>query len=162
MEANDVFLLKDWWIIQYLGAGKSAYVKFAYGAVVFDIEGENSTRLTEQYDSWDLADRFKDVMGEGWNDRIEVTMFGVLDELGRFRVYDVQIGETFLSVSQMEELLLKLDRFVPVKQMPSALDYHYVCQLGSWNLGGDKFVLRPQEEYVRSDGERLILWFGFE
>lgn len=148
MNIDEVFQLRNWWLVQHLGDGKEARIYFRRpSAVIFD----DVDVLSKQYNADVLSKRFKEVVGD-----IDVSLFGVIDNLKRFRIYDAQIGDVFLNIRQMEELAMKMG-FVPVKFTAQLWYYHCARELED---SGERCILRPQEEFVRNDGERLMLRFG--
>lgn len=167
-----ILLFRECWALEKVH-GTSAHVSWNDNRVGFFSGGESYERFVGLFDQGALLEGFLrlghqkvTVYGEAYGGRQQ----GMKDTYGpdlRFIVFDVQVGDTWLSVPDMDEVarglgfevvpFIQVIAEVPtldhVRDMPSA-----VAALRG--MGADKpregIVLRPLIEMATSDGRRII------
>ena len=153
--------------------GTSAHVAWKDGQIRFFSGGANHAEFVRLFDEATLTDRFNEM------DQPQVTVYGeayggkmqrMKDTYGpdlRFVVFDVKIGNNWLSVPKAEAVALQLGlEFVPYEKVlatvdalnderdiPSALAFRRGIIAPKKREG---IVIRPLMELTKNNGERVI------
>lgn len=152
--------------------GTSAAVSYADGVLSFFPGGESATRFEALFDKAKLLEGMSrlgaevTVYGEAYGGSCQ-GMAHVYGPTLRFIVFDVKIGDTWLSVPEMQEaataLGLDVVPWALIPMEPSMLDRErdYPSEVAKRNgVAGDQLregiVIRPLIEVQHGDGRRVI------
>lgn len=174
--AQDILLFKECYALEKIH-GTSAHIKFTPNrGVKFFSGGTSHERFVKLFDETELERLYTEaelpidveviIYGEAYGGSCQ-KMSSVYGKDLRFVVFDVKIGETWLTVPNAASVTIKLGlEFVyyqkiyanledidKVRDMPSAQAVRNGVENVSWREG---VVLRPLVELTKSNGNRLI------
>ena len=154
--------------------GTSAHIKWNEGLITFFSGGEKHDRFVSLFDEANLRAGFLalghpevTVYGEAYGGKQQGMSHTYGPDL-KFIVFDVQIGEAWLNVPNMDEVAKKLGfEVVPWEETSTELDVLNVLRdkpsevAVRRGMGADKqregVVLRPLEEMMTNNGHRVIV-----
>ena len=166
-KAQEILLFKECYALEKVH-GTSAHIKWADGKLCFFAGGGNHKCFCALFPDT-LVDRFRElnlpdviVFGESFGGKCQ----GMRDTYGsdlRFIVFEVKVGENWLSVPDAEDVSRTLNLpFVPYQRIPAtveaidaelAKDSLIAIEPGHKREG---IVLRPPLELRKNNGERII------
>lgn len=171
---QDILLFKECYALEKIH-GSSAHVGWAADSVadlIFFPGGESYDRFVALFDQQDLRKRISDlghqhvvVYGEVYGGRCQ-GMSRVYGPDLRFIVFDVKIGESWLSVPDMDQVATGLGlEVVPYQRIPAdiaAIDAdrdrpsEVAIRRGTGKHPREGVVLRPLIELTKNNGDRII------
>ena len=171
---QDILLFKQCYALEKIH-GTSAHINFNAGNLSFFSGGASKVSFEKLFDHTDLLNRFKTldpyndnvvIFGEAYGGSMQKMSSTYGKEL-RFIVFDVQVGDSWLSVPQAEDVAKKLGlefvhyTLIPaeIKDIDAARDSfsHQAKVLGCGDKYMEGVVLRPLIELTKNNGNRVIV-----
>mgnify|MGYP001620056683 FL=1 len=169
---QDILLFRECWALEKVH-GTSAHISW-HGddaRLLFFSGGEPHARFVELFDQEELGARFRMlglpnivVYGEAYGGKQQGMRATYGDDL-RFIVFDVRVGNSWLSVPDMEQVATGLTlEVVPFRRLPTditVLDAERdrsseVAERRGLVGAREGIVLRPLIEVIKNNGERII------
>lgn len=169
---QDILLFKECYALEKIH-GTSAHILWNSGEVKFFAGGESHEKFVALFDKENLAKVFTDLLhksirvyGEAHGGK-QQGMKKTYGEVLKFVAFDVQVGDSWLSVPKAEEVVLKLGlEFVDYAKIPTTLEALDAeknkdsVQAIRNGVGAGKLregvVLRPLIEVTKNNGHRII------
>jgi len=170
---QDILLFTECYAMEKIH-GTSAHISYNNGEVKFFAGGGNYDTFVALFEIDDLKRRFAEVIiggetaivyGESYGGK-QQGMSAVYGKEGKFVVFEVKIGDSWLNVPKAEQIALGLGlEFVHYKRIPtnmSAIDAErddFSVQAMRNGIGEhprEGIVLRPIEEVTKNNGSRII------
>jgi hypothetical protein len=171
---QDILMFKECYALEKIH-GTSAHITFKSGRIAFFSGGSNyetfiklfdSDKLVEKFMAMELGDTSITIYGEAYGGKLQ----GMSDTYGKnlkFIVFDINIGGKWLNVPKADKLASELGlEFVDWVLIPTDLHtldhYRDLSSIQAIRNGcGDNhkregIVIRPLEEMVKNNGERII------
>ena len=171
-EAQDILLFKTCFALEKVH-GTSAHISWKDGILLYFSGGEKRERFVGLFNEADLIARFTElghdnvvVFGEAYGGK-QQGMSGTYGPDLHFIVFEVKVGDVWLSVPNAEDVAEKLGlEFVPWMLIPAELSYIDAERDKPSLVAGRRgiqepkmregVVLRPPVEFIKPNGERVI------
>ena len=171
---QDILMFKECYAMEKIH-GTSAYISFKNGRVSFFAGGGDHKTFLALFDKEFLSQKFLEVSppdksvliyGEFYGGKLQ-RMRETYGDIQKFIVFEVKIGDAWLNVPNAEKFVKNFNlEFVHYKRIPATIEEIEAQMLApsvqavrngmGENKAREGVVLRPIEEVVKNNGERII------